>query len=79
MNKNNNTMNNDGFALTTPEQISFFQIRSQISAIKLEGKGIRFRGGSVLAHVKRIYNLKGNRDKVLDALEKIAPSPLSNK
>jgi hypothetical protein len=48
-------------------QTRLFQIRAQISALELEGKGIRFRK-SVLAHVKRQHNLKGNRERVLAGL-----------
>lgn len=54
----------------TGEGITFFHIAAQMSAIKLEGIGLRHSSGrSVLAHCKRIYNLKGSREKVLDAMQ----------
>ena len=57
--------------LNTPNQIRAFHIASQIKAIKLEGTGLKFRGGSILAHCKKHYMLKGNRAKVMEEMEKI--------
>lgn len=54
-----------------PDRIGAFHIASQIKAIKLEGTGLRFRGGSILAHCKRVYGLKGSREKVVAEMEKI--------
>ena len=52
--------------LDTPRSISRFQIAAQMSAIKLEGLGMKHSSGkSALAHCKRIYNLKGTRAEVL--------------
>jgi hypothetical protein len=56
--------------ITSPEGIHFFHFAAQLSAIKLEGMGIRMKGGrSVLAHCKRVYGLKGNRAKVIADME----------
>ena len=54
----------------TGKGVDYFILCSQISAIKLEALGMRHSSGrSVTAHCKRVYGLKGNRDKVLAALE----------
>ena len=54
----------------TPHGVNYFLLCSQIAAIKLEARGMRHSSGrSVTAHCKRQYGLKGNRDKVLTALE----------
>ena len=54
----------------TGQGVDYFILCSQISAIKLEARGLRHSSGrSVTAHVKRIYGLKGNRDKVLAQME----------
>jgi hypothetical protein len=51
-----------------PKDIRRFHMLSQLHALRMEGAGIRFRGGSVLAHVKRTYGLRGNRQAVAIAL-----------
>jgi hypothetical protein len=52
----------------TGDGIKLFHLISQYRAIMLEGKGLRFKGGSIMAHCKRTYNLSGNRQKVLDGM-----------
>lgn len=54
--------------MLTGEGVTFFHVTSQMSAIKLEGKGLRFKR-SVLAHCKRYYKLKGNREQVLAQMQ----------
>jgi hypothetical protein len=54
--------------IDTPEGINMFHLLSQYHALKLEGRGIRFKGGSVNAHVKRAYGFTGSRAKVLDQM-----------
>lgn len=51
-----------------PKDIRRFHMLSQLHALRMEGAGLRFKGGSVLAHVKRSYGLKGNRQAVAIAL-----------
>ena len=58
--------------LDTPESIRRLHILSQISAIKLEGKGIRFKGGSILSYCKKAYNLKGCRDSIIMQMKELA-------
>lgn len=57
----------------TPDTIAAFALLSLKSSIQLEGKGLRFRGGSRLALAKRKYNLKGNRDSVIAQLDAMLP------
>ena len=57
-----------GFIVDGPH-ISLYRILVQISAIKLECKGLRYSGGSVTAKVKKEYGFKGNREKVLAQLQ----------
>jgi hypothetical protein len=54
--------------LTGPA-IDVFAMRTQLSAVKLEGLGMRHSRGSVTARVKRHYGLTGSRAKVEAALE----------
>ena len=60
------------FFLDTPKAIRRFHILSQISAIKLEGKGIRFKGGSILSHCKKVYSIKGSRESIIKQMESLA-------
>lgn len=55
--------------LDKPNQILWFHRNAQLKALKLEAKGIRFKGGSVLATVKRQMGWKGNREKIVALLE----------
>lgn len=52
-----------------PEAIAFFRLLALRGAVNLEAVGLRYRGGSVTARVKREFGIKGNRDKVLAWLE----------
>lgn len=52
--------------------IKLFHMTAQYHAVKLEGLGIGHSSGrSVLAHVKRTYGLKGNREKVLEEFHEL--------
>jgi hypothetical protein len=62
----------------TGQGIQRFTMLSQYHAAKLEGLGLRHSSGkSMTAHIKRIYNLKGSRDKVLkefrEMIDKMCP------
>lgn len=52
--------------IDTPDGIRVFHLLQLKYAMKLEMKGLRHSQGSVYAHVKRLYGLKGNRQKVYD-------------
>lgn len=53
--------------LTTPEQIEWYHMRTQLGALKLELVGLKHSSGrSVYAHIKRTYGLKGNKQRVFD-------------
>jgi hypothetical protein len=58
--------------LNTPAQINWFQMRTQLGALKLEIKGLRHSSGrSVYAHIKRTYGLKGNKQRVYDQFKEL--------
>ena len=55
-----------------PEQIELYQMLVLRSALKLEIKGIRMsRGKTAYSAIKHLFNLKGNRQKVLDTFNEI--------
>jgi len=58
----------DGGMTITGDSIELYRLITLMQAIKLEIKGLKFRGGSVTARVKREFGFKGNRQKVLDQL-----------
>lgn len=45
-------------------QPEMFNMMAQRSALKLELKGLKMSRGSVYAHIKRTYGLRGNRQSV---------------
>lgn len=49
--------------LTDSNQISLYQMRSQLSALGLEIRGIRFSKGSVSSIIKQTYNLQKRNKK----------------
>jgi len=64
-------MSNKIIVLDTPDQIEAFRLLSIRGRLKLELAGIRFKGGSTFAYVKREFGLRGNRQSVLDQYEKM--------
>ena len=53
----------------TPEQIAAFRLLSIRGRLKLELKGLRFRGRSTFSIVKAEFGFKGNNAKVLEQFE----------
>ena len=53
----------------TPEQIAAFRLLSIRGRLKLELKGLRFRGRSTFSIVKAKFGFKGNNAKVLEQFE----------
>mgnify|MGYP003488604181 FL=1 len=51
-------MSDNGFSLTTPDQINAFALLSLKGRLKLESLGMKGRGASALSQVKRITGLK---------------------
>lgn len=51
---------------TIHPDIRWFHMRAQLSALKLEIAGIRVAPGSIYAHLKRAYGLKGTKASVYD-------------
>ena len=55
-----------------PEQIDLYQMLVLRSALKLEMLGLTIsRGKTAYSSIKQMFNLKGNRQKVLDTFNEI--------
>lgn len=54
--------------MTGPQAASLL---AQKYALKLECAGLKFSRGSVYAHVKRLYGLKGNKQKVYEEFARL--------
>ena len=55
-----------------PEQIALYQMLVLRSALKLEMLGMKMsRGKTAYSAIKHLFNLKGNRQKVLDIFNEI--------
>ena len=54
------------YEMTQPQYFHLLQLKG---ALSLEMKGFKTKGGSAYAYAKRIYKLKGNRQKIHDWLE----------
>lgn len=50
--------------ITNPEELRLFNMVAQKKALQAELKGFKFSKGSVYAHVKRQYNLRGSKQSV---------------
>jgi len=65
--------------LDTPDAIARYQLCAVKGRLNLEIKGLKFRGGSAYAAAKRLYGVKGSREKVLaqlqDMIDGKAPLP----
>ena len=70
-------MADGGTMIDTKEGIEAFQLLRLKSALKLEILGLKNSRGSVYAHIKRTYNLKGNKQKVYDSFCSLADTRLS--
>ena len=58
-------MNNDTLIADTPRDMKLYTLLSMKQTLKLECVGIKFKGGSVYAHIKRTYGFTGNKHSVL--------------
>ena len=55
-----------------PKQIELYQMLVLRSALKLEMLGLKMsRGRTAYSAIKQMFNLKGNRQKVLDTFNEI--------
>ena len=56
----------------TPEQIKLYEMLVLRSALKLEMLGLKMsKGRTAYSAIKHLFNLKGNRQKVLDTFNEI--------
>tara|TARA_Y100000310_G_scaffold91334_1_gene88680 strand:+ start:3975 stop:4175 length:201 start_codon:yes stop_codon:yes gene_type:complete len=56
--------------IDTPEGIERFRLLTLRGALKLEVLGMKRRGQSVYSIVKKEFGFKGNKQRVLEQLEK---------
>jgi len=66
----------DGGMMITGEGINIFQFLARKSALKLEIAGLRHSKGSVYAVCKKVYGLKGSKQRVLEQMEEMHKSML---
>ena len=57
--------------ILTGQGVTLFHLLAQKHAVMLEGMGMRHSRGSVTAAVKRMYGIKGSREKVLVRLQEM--------
>jgi hypothetical protein len=58
--------------IDTPDGIAAFHMLAQLSACRLQLKGLQHSSGrSVIAHVKRTYGFKGNNESVVAQFEQM--------
>ena len=55
----------------TPEEIEFYRLRALRSALKLEILGMKRKGQSACSIIKKEFNIKGSKRKVLTELNNI--------
>ena len=56
----------------TPEQIKLYEMLVLPSALKLEMLGLKMsKGKTAYSAIRHLFNLKGNRQKVLDTFNEI--------
>ena len=56
----------------TPQKIELYQMLVLRSALKLEIMGLKMsKGRTAYSSIKHLFNLKGNRQKVLDTFNEI--------
>lgn len=63
------TQHSDGMVVITGDDVGRYRLLTLRSALKLEVLGMTHSGGSVCAVIKREFNLKGNKAKVLAQFE----------
>ena len=64
-------MTNEQLVADTPESINMFRMIALCGALKLELLGMKSRGPSAYAIIKREYGLRGNQQSVFDQFKAI--------
>lgn len=64
-------MSEGTIVINTPEGIKFAQMVARRGALSLECKGMKRRGQSAYSICKQVYGLKGNKQKVLEQMNKM--------
>ena len=75
----NQNDSNRTIILDTPDAIAFGQMAARKGALKLETLGMKRRGRSAYSICKEAYGLKGNKQKVLEQMEKMVKDALDKK
>lgn len=57
--------------ITGLQNINWYHMRTQLAALKLEMFGMKHSRGSVYAHIKKTYGLKGNKRRVCEQFEEL--------
>jgi len=58
----------------TPDKVEAFHALSIRGRLKMELKGLKFRGGSTFSYVKAKFGLKGSKESVLEQYENLLKS-----
>lgn len=69
----------NGIMTVTPEGIDFFRMAALKGALKMECAGMGRRGQSAYSICKQEFGLKGNKQKVLEQMEKLVADAIANK
>jgi len=64
-------MNDTLLVADTPESVDMFRMIALCGALKLELLGMKSRGPSAYAIIKREYGLRGNKQSVFDQFKAI--------
>ena len=64
-------MTNELLVADTPESVDMFRMIALYGALKLELLGMKSRGPSAYAIIKREYGLRGNKQSVFDQFKAI--------
>ncbi len=62
-------MSNTAIVCDTPHAVAAYKLASIIACVKFECKGLKHSQGSRVALAKRIYNIKGSKEHVLQQLQ----------
>lgn len=57
--------------INTPEGIEFVQLCARRGALRLEISGLKRRGQTAYSICKQVYGLKGNKQSVLEQMNKL--------
>lgn len=65
--------------LSTPDEIDFAQLAMLKGAVSLEVKGMKRHGRSAVAIAKERFGITGNKQSILDQLQKMVDKRLESR